>query len=64
MASDEARSTLPEERSQNGLQRGGEDVRVEADAPLRAVGAHRLDVRHGGGVGAGAEGMLVVVDHV
>ena len=49
----------------DGLERRGEDALVEADAPADlAVGPLGLDVGDGGGVGAGADRVLGVVDHL
>ncbi len=51
------------DRAQDRGERGGDDVRIDADAPACLAAELHLDVGRGGGVLAGAQRVLVVVAH-
>ena len=47
----------------DGLERCRNDVRIHADAEQRPVADPQLQIGHGAGVGAGRDGVLMVVQH-
>ncbi len=53
----------PVDRRDDRLQRGGDDVGVQADAPEDLVAHRALDVRRRDGVTARRQGVLVIVEH-
>ena len=59
------RALQPVRSTGDGAERGGDDVLVHADAEERPpVAGARLDIGDGRRIGAGAHGMLMVVDHL
>src|ERR1700688_2342214 len=47
--------------AQHGAQRRGRDAAIAADAEKRSFAKAQFDVRNSGGVGAGPDGMLVII---